>query len=311
MLNRRHFMGLLAGATVAQPLWASASPAIVATTAMVADAARQISGLPVTALMGPGLDPHSHRPTRADIQALSRADLVLWHGLNLEAQFNDLMADLAARGSVVAVGEAVDRARLLSDPAYPDSPDPHIWFDAGLWAEATRAVEAAVLPHVPDAAARAEAFRAEILAMGDYAAGVLASVPEEARVLVTAHDAFAYFGRAYGFEVEGVQGISTESEAGLQRIAELVDLLVARRIPAVFVESSVSDRSVRALIEGAAAKGHQVTIGGELFSDAMGPEGSYEGTWVGMFDHNATVIARALGGTAPERGASGRLGLAG
>jgi manganese/zinc/iron transport system substrate-binding protein len=132
-------------------------------------------------------------------------------------------------------------------------------------------------------------------------------VPPDARVLVTAHDAFNYFGQAYGFEVVGIQGISTESEAGLNRVGELVDLLVDRQVRAVFVESSVSDRNVRALIEGAAARGHEVTIGGELYSDAMGEPGSYEGTYLGMIDHNVTVIAGALGAEVPERGMDGRL----
>lgn len=312
MLTRRRFVAAMAvaAASVGGPLRAAA-PQIVATTGMIADAARRISGLEVTALMGPGMDPHGHRPTRSDILALSRADLVLWHGLHLEAQLMPLMAELAVRKPVVAVAETLPVDVLLSSPDYPDRHDPHVWFAPDLWAEVTRTVEAAVLPLAPDAAARATAYRAEIAAMGDYAAQVLASVPAEARVLVTAHDAFSYFGRAFGFQVEGVQGISTESEAGLVRIGALVDLLVDRRIPAVFVESSVSDRSIRALIEGAAARGHAVAIGGELFSDAMGPDGSYEGTWLGMLDHNATLIARALGGTAPDRGAGGKLGLAG
>jgi manganese/zinc/iron transport system substrate-binding protein len=134
-------------------------------------------------------------------------------------------------------------------------------------------------------------------------------VPEPARVLVTAHDAFRYFGAAYGFEVLGIQGISTESEAGLNRIGELVDTLVDRRIGAVFVESSVSDRNMRALIEGAAARGHEVKVGGELFSDAMGEPGTYEGTWIGMIDHNVTTIAGALGGAVPPRGLNGKLSV--
>lgn len=314
MYSRRQFLGSFAAAGAAGILpavaWAGTTQ-IVATTGMIADAARQISGLPVAALMGPGMDPHGHRATRSDILALARADLVLWHGLNLEAQLSGLMADLAARKPVVALAEALPRDRLLAWPQYPDRPDPHVWFAPDLWAEVTRGVEVAVAPLTAEAPSRAEAFRAEIAAMGAYAAEVLASVPQEARVLVTAHDAFAYFGRAFGFQVEGIQGISTESEAGLQRIGELVDLIVARRLPAVFVESSVSDRSIRALIEGAAARGHRVAIGGELFSDAMGPDGSYEGTWLGMVDHNVTAISRALGGQAPERGRSGKLGLAG
>jgi manganese/zinc/iron transport system substrate-binding protein len=155
--------------------------------------------------------------------------------------------------------------------------------------------------------ANADAYLDELAALAQYTQQVLGTVPAESRVLLSAHDAFNYFGSAYGFEVAGIQGISTESEAGLQRIAELVDMLVERDIRAVFVESSVSDRNIRALIEGAAARGHEVVIGGELFSDAMGEEGTYEGTYVGMIDHNATVIAAALGGEAPDRGMAGLL----
>lgn len=315
MLTRRSLLGLMGAASLPYAMagrgLAADPPKIVATTGMIADAARRISGLPVTALMGPGLDPHGHRATRNDILALSRADLVLWHGLNLEAQMKRLMADLAKRKPVVAVAEMLDAALLLADPTYPDQHDPHVWFDPALWSEVTRAVEAAVTPFAEAAPSQAQTFRDEIAVLGDYAATILATIPPEKRVLITAHDAFSYFGRAYGIEVQGIQGISTESEAGVSRISDLVNLLVERKIPAVFVESSVSDRSVRALIEGAAAQGHGVVIGGELYSDAMGPDGSYEGTYLGMFDHNVTTIARALGGQAPERGAVGKLGLAG
>lgn len=307
MLARRSFLGLMAGAVLPRPVFAG-TPSIVATTGMIADAARALSGLPVTALIGPGMDPHGHRPTRNDILTLSRADLVLWHGLNLEAQFAKLMAGLAQNSTVLAVAETLPADLLLSDPAYPDRPDPHIWFDPALWARVTQEMEPMLAKLAPDVAARGMAYRASVSSISIYANKVLSTIPPENRLLVTAHDAFAYFGRAFGLEVAGVQGISTESEAGLSRISELVTLLVDRRVPAVFVESSVSDRALRALIEGAAAQGHTVRIGGELFSDAMGPEGSYEGTWVGMMDHNATTIARALGGEAPERGALGVLG---
>ena len=315
MLARRSFLGLgflgLTAAAFAPRLAFANTPNIVATTGMIADAARALTGLPVTALIGPGMDPHGHRPTRNDILTLSRADLVLWHGLNLEAQFATLMAGLAQKSTVLAVAETLPNDVLLSDPAYPDRPDPHVWFDPALWSMVTEAMEPTLAPFAPDVAAKAVAYRESVDVIGFYAKNVLDTIPADARLLVTAHDAFAYFGRAFGLEVEGVQGISTESEAGLSRIAELVDLLVDRRVPAVFVESSVSDRALRALIEGAAAKGHTVRIGGELFSDAMGPDGSYEGTWVGMMDHNATTIARALGGVAPERGALAVLGSGG
>lgn len=309
MIDRRSllltlsFAPLLGTRAIAQ----TAPTSIAATTGMIADIARRLSGGEVTALMGAGMDPHSYRPTRSDILALSRADVILWHGLHLEAQFDDVMADLARQRRVVALADSLPRADLLSDPAYPDRPDPHVWFDPKLWSAVVRNAADVLATAGFDTAAPAEALLADIAALDTYAQQVLATVPEPSRILVTAHDAFAYFGRAYGWQVEGIQGISTESEAGLARITELVDLLVARKIGAVFVESSVSDRAIRALIEGVAAQGHTITIGGELYSDAMGPDGTYEGTYIGMIDHNITTIARALGGDAPERGMVGKL----
>ena len=297
----------------ALPALATERLSVVATTGMIADAARQVGGdlVEVRALMGPGVDPHSYRQTRSDIVALTRADLVLWHGLYLEAQMEEFLLDLKEKRPVVAVGEAVPADRLIGHEEYEGRFDPHVWMDPELWTEVVAAVRDALIEADPEHAAVFEmntvAHLDDIAKLSAYSASALASVPEPSRVLLTAHDAFGYFGAAYGFEVIGIQGISTESEAGLNRIGALVDLLVERRIGAVFVESSVSDRNIRALVEGAAAAGHEVRIGGELYSDAMGPEGTYEGTWIGMIDHNVTTIAAALGGTAPERGMSGRL----
>ncbi len=304
MIDRRSLLAT-AGTLALLPGLARAQGAgIVATTGMIADSLARVTGQPVTALLDPGVDPHTHRPTRTDILALTQADLVVVHGLNLEAQFAGLVARLRADGrGVIVLGDHVDPARLRTDPAFPGQIDPHVWMDPLLWADS---VLAAPLPATPGA----DAFRADAARLDAFARAGLATIPPERRLLITAHDAFGYLSRAYGIEVAGVQGMSTESEAGLQRIAELVDLIVARRVPAVFVESSVSDRAVRALVEGAAARGWTVTIGGELFSDAMGASGTYEGTWVGMMDHNLTTIIRALGGEAPAGGMDGRLAAA-
>ncbi len=313
--GRRAVIAGLAALCLPGRLFAQEAPlSVVTTTGMIADAARRIGGtrIAVRGLMGPGVDPHAYRQTRSDIAALAGADLVLWHGLGLEAQLMAFLADMARSRRVVAVAEAVPADLLRPFADYPGRYDPHLWMVPTLWLQVVAAVEAALMAADPagaaDYAAAAQAYHDEILALSDYAAGVLASVPAPARVLVTAHDAFGYFGAAYGFEVLGVQGISTESEAGVQRITALVDLMVTRGITAVFVESSVSDRALQALIEGAAARGHPVAIGGTLFSDAMGPIGTYEGTYIGMIDHNVTTIARALGGMAPVRGLAGRLG---
>lgn len=286
---------------------------VVATTGMIADAVARVGGdlVEVRGLMGPGVDPHSYRQTRTDIVAMTKADLVLWHGLYLEAQMEEFFHKLERKGRVVAVADALPRDDLIGHPDYENKFDPHVWMDPALWAQVIPVVRDALIEASPENAAvftaNADAFIAEVEKLGGYVDTVLASVPEQSRVLVSAHDAFGYFGAAYGFEVMGIQGISTESEAGLNRIGELVNLLVDRKIGAVFVESSVSDRNIRALVEGAAARGHEVKIGGELFSDAMGESGTYEGTYLGMIDHNMTTIANALGGEAPERGMEGRL----
>jgi len=171
----------------------------------------------------------------------------------------------------------------------------------------TRSLSALDPAHAEEYAERALAYRRTLAELDDYVRRVITSIPEAQRVLITAHDAFNYFGRAYAIEVTGIQGISTESEAGLDDINRLIDRIVERGIRAVFVESSVSDKNVRALVEGARRRGHDLVIGGELYSDAMGASGTHEGTYVGMLDHNATKIARALGGEAPARGMQERL----
>ena len=296
----------------ATPSFAASKISAVASTGMIADLVRQIggTGVDVRALMGPGIDPHAYRQTRSDIVDMTRADAVFWHGLYLEAQMEEFLLDLSRKRPVHAIAETVDPALLIASEDYEDRFDPHIWMDPALWTQCVPAVVRALTALRPKGQemfeANAAAFIAEAEALNTYSTDILGQVLPERRVLLTAHDAFGYFGAAYGFEVLGIQGISTDSEAGLNRISTLVDTLVARDLPAVFVETSVSDRNIRALIEGAAAQGHTVSIGGSLYSDAMGLDGTYEGTWLGMIDHNVTTIARALGADAP---ASGRLGL--
>lgn len=311
---RRNILAALA-LVVGLPMaaWAEAPLKVVATTGMIADAVRQIGGdqVEVKGLMGPGVDPHSYRQTRSDIVAMTRADLILRHGLYLEAQMEDFFHDLGRKRKVVAVAGTIDKSKLRAHADYADKYDPHVWMSPVMWKDVVVEVQKAltdVRPEMADLfAANTRDFLAEIDQLDAYGTRVLMKVPEENRVLVTAHDAFGYFGEEYGFEVLGIQGISTQSEAGLNRIGELVDTLVDRNLAAVFVESSVSDRSMRALIEGAAAKGHTVSVGGELYSDAMGQPGTYEGTYIGMLDHNITVIARGLGADVPERGMAGKL----
>jgi len=288
--------------------------AIVVTTGMLGDIAAAVAAdrASVTVLMGPGTDPHLYRPTRSDVQRLMRADVILYHGHMLEGRMTDALTRAQRAGRrVLAVSEQLDEALLLEGDDDDEPFDPHLWMDPRLWSKAIAIVRDELSAHDPEGAAiyaaNAEAYAAELARLDAYAERVLATVPEGSRVLITAHDAFAYFGRRYGFEVLGIQGISTESEAGVRDIERLVSLLVEQRIGAVFTESTVSDRAVGALIAGARARGHEVRLGGELFSDAMGNAGTYEGTYIGMIDHNVTTIARALGGNAPERGMQNKL----
>ncbi len=285
-----------------------------ATIAQVADVVRNVVGEhgEVIGLLGEGVDPHLYRLTRSDIDTLFSSDIIFYNGLLLEGKMTDSLIRLATAGKpVVPVTEALGEEILLEPEMFEGHYDPHVWMDPGAWSLTVDLVVDELSERFPEGAAtfaaNAEAYTSRLEQLDRYARSVLETVPEDARVLVTAHDAFNYFGRAYDFEVMGIQGISTESEAGLRRIEELVDLLVERGVGAVFVETSVADRNVRALIEGAAARGHEVAIGGQLFSDAMGAPGTYEGTYIGMIDHNVTTIARALGGDAPAGGMQGRL----
>jgi manganese/zinc/iron transport system substrate-binding protein len=287
---------------------------VVATTGMIGDIVRNVARerAEVTQLMGPGVDPHLYKSTRSDIASMLRADIVFYNGLLLEGKMTDALVRVATSGKPVhAVTELIDEEFLLEPAAFAGHYDPHVWMDPLAWGKAVDAVQGKLAELDPDHAdayrANAAAYLEELERLDAYAQEVLTSVPPERRILVTAHDAFNYFGRRYGFEVEGIQGLSTESEAGLKRVEELVDVLVEREIPAVFVESTIPERSVRALVSGAGAAGHEVQVGGQLFSDAMGAPGTYEGTYVGMIDHNVTTIAQALGGETPPRGLNGEL----
>jgi manganese/zinc/iron transport system substrate-binding protein len=281
---------------------------VVATTGMIADAVSNVGGdmVELKVLMGAGIDPHAYRQTRTDIVAMANADLVLWNGLYLEAQMEEFLLELSLDNSVVPVAEKIPGNLLIGSEDYSDRYDPHLWMNPNLWSRVVLNIRDALISVRPSASdefrANANIYLEQISELVIYANKVLSSVPAENRILLTSHDAFNYFGNAYGFEVVGIQGISTESEAGLQRISTLVDMLIERNVKAVFVETSVSDRNIRALVEGAQAAGHDVIIGGELFSDAMGEPNTYKGTYIGMIDSNSTTISLALGGAAPENG---------
>ncbi len=287
---------------------------VVCTTGMIADVARQVAGerAEVIALMGEGVDPHLYKPTRSDIDKIMSAKLVLYNGIQLEGKFSDVFVRAAAGRFVFPVTELISESELLEPEQLEGYYDPHVWMDPIAWSSVVTVIRDKLIESDPKGkdqyVANAESYAEQLEALDDYVRNAIETVPEHRRVLITAHDAFNYFGRRYGFEVVGIQGLSTESEAGVRDIENLVDMLVERDIPAVFIESTVAERNVQALVNGARARDHDVIIGGSLFSDAMGNPGSYEGTYIGMIDHNVTTIVRALGGEAPERGMLGRLG---
>ncbi len=280
-------------------------PSVVTTTGMIADAARNIGGdlVEVTALMGAGVDPHLYKASAGDIDRLNRAALVLYGGLHLEGKMTDVLEKLGERKPTVAVAEAIPEERLLGWGSQ-GTHDPHVWFDVELWSYAVRAVRDSLVKLLPDNAGTIEAsyhaYAEKLDALDAYMKKRSAELPPENRVMITAHDAFEYFGRAYGFEVRGLQGISTVSEAGTRDVQELAAFIAERRIPAIFVESSVPRKNVEALQAAVKAQGFEVRIGGQLFSDAMGDEGTFEGTYVGMLTHNIDVIVSALGGRGGE-----------
>lgn len=273
---------------------------VVTTIAQIGDAAAAIGGehVAVVSLMGAGVDPHLYAASAGDVDLLQNADVIFYNGLFLEAQMAEVLEKLGETKTTVAIGEQLDKSRLLASADYADENDPHIWFDVPLWRDAVSAIRDTLVTADPDNAAayeaNATAYLDELDALHAYVAAAAATVPADKRVLITAHDAFNYFGNAYGFEVLGLQGISTESEAGAGDIQALATLIAEREIPAIFIESSVPRRSVEALQAAVRDKGFDVAIGGELFSDAMGTPGTPEGTYVGMVRHNIDTIVGAL-----------------
>jgi manganese/zinc/iron transport system substrate-binding protein len=295
----RRWVGLaLLGALAAT---AHAQLPVVATTSMVTDLVRQVGGpwVKVEGLMGPGVDPHLYKPGASDVIKLQRAQVIFYNGLQLEGKMTDLFVRMArTKRHVFAVADAVPRERLLAPEEFEGHPDPHIWFDVELWALAVGKVveglSTADPANAPHYARQGEVVRARLAELQAWALAKAAELPPSRRVLVTSHDAYNYFGRAYGFQVIGLQGISTVSEAGLADMASLVDLIRERSIPAIFVESSVPPGTIRRIAQDA-----RVRVGGELFSDAMGAPGQMElgfdlGTYEGMIKYNLTTIVEAL-----------------
>ena len=273
---------------------------IVTTTGMIGDAVRNIVGdsAEVIALMGPGVDPHLYKATQGDLKKLTDADVVFYNGLHLEGKMGEVLEKLARIKPVVAVGANIDDKKLRKVPEFNNNYDPHIWFDVSLWIEAVREVTRSLSEISPQQAEYFEKntkdYIAKLEALHIWVTESIASIPQEQRILITAHDAFGYFGEAYDIEVKGLQGISTLSEYGLRDVSELAKFIASRKIKAVFIETSVSQKSINAVVEGVRERGFDVQIGGNLYSDAMGEEGTSEGTYEGMVKANVNTIVNAL-----------------
>lgn len=272
---------------------------VVATTGLVADALKQVAGphAEVTALMGPGVDPHLYKATQGDLARLQQADLIVINGLHLEGKLAEVLERLGRQRPVVALGEALDSTQLRRvGPG--GAVDPHIWFDVRRWRAAAVAAAEALATHdslnAPRYRAAAERYDAQLDSLDRWVQAQIGSIPPERRVLITAHDAFGYFGQAYGLEVRGLQGLSTAAEFGLRDVSTLVSFLVERRIPAVFVESSVPAKAIEAVVEGCRARGHSVRIGGTLYSDALGAPDGPAATYIGMVTANVNTIVSSL-----------------
>lgn len=273
---------------------------IVTTTGMIADAVSNIAGdqADVEALMGPGVDPHLYKATQGDLQRLTEADVIFYNGLHLEGKMGEVFEKLGRMKPVIAVADEIPEDRLRKVPGFAGAYDPHIWFDVSLWKEAVKSVDKFLQEydtvHRDEYAHRAKLYMEKLDSLDRAVRESIATIPATQRVLITAHDAFGYFGDAYEIEVRGLQGISTLSGFGLRDVTELVDYIIKRQVKAVFVETSVSRRSIEAVMAGCREKGWNVSIGGSLFSDAMGAAGTTEGTYIGMVNANVRTIVNSL-----------------
>lgn len=291
---------LLAGSCTPKPRSPHEKLQIVTTTGMIQDAVQHVAGkyADVIALMGPGVDPHLYKATQGDVQKLSDADVVFYNGLHLEGKMVEVLRKLNRVKPVTAVADGIPEHELRTVPGFQGSHDPHIWFNVHLWKQTvlqvSRTLQAQDTAHATYYKANGERYAARLDSLHTAVLQTLATLPEAQRILITAHDAFGYFGDAYHVQVRGLQGISTMSEFGVKDVTDLVNFIVAHKIKALFVETSVSAKSIEAVMEGCRQKGWQVSIGGNLYSDAMGAAGTPEGTYIGMIHANVNTIVKAL-----------------
>lgn len=277
----------------------------VVTIGMIGDLVENVGGecVDVTAIMGPGVDPHLYQASARDVTTFQNADIIFYSGYSLEGQLGEVLGRFAEQKPAIAVSpSSIGPADLITvQDVY--GIDPHLWMDVSLWAKTVDTIAEALGELRPDCSKQittnAQVYSEQLTALHTWVKEAIATIPEPQRILVTAHDAFNYYSRAYGIEVAGIQGISTESEAGVADIREMAQIVAERKVPAVFIESTINPRTIQAVIDAAAQRGHTTEIGAELFADAMGEEGTAGGTYIGMIYENTANIVRALGGTVP------------
>lgn len=275
-------------------------PHIVTTIGMLADAANQIVGdsATVEALMGAGVDPHLYKATQGDLQLLTDADIIIYNGLHLEGKMGEVLEKLGQSKPVIAGAESIPEQKRKQSMAYTDAYDPHVWFDVSLWKIVTQNISIQLQKLHPINTAYYQANTDKYLLQLDSlhlaVRDMISTIPESQRILITAHDAFEYFGTAYDMEVRGLQGISTVADFGLKDITDLVDYILVNQIKAVFIETSVSQKAINAVVEGCRKRGFEIVIGGSLYSDAMGAPETPEGTYIGMVNANVHTIVKAL-----------------
>jgi len=273
---------------------------IVCTTSMIGDLTDKLidEKFEVISLMGAGVDPHLYTPTNKDIQALKSADIIILNGLHLEEKMQTAVEKLEDSKTIITIADGIPESKLIATSEFTGNYDPHLWFDVTNWADCSNHVAAELIKVSPESKmainTNAEAALKEYMTLHKMITQKINQIPDESKVLVTAHDAFSYFARTYGIEVKALQGISTSGSFGIKDVLNLTDFLVSRQIKSVFVESSVSNKSLTKVMESCADKGHEVKIGGELFTDAMGEAGTKEGTYIGMMEHNLETIVNNL-----------------
>jgi manganese/zinc/iron transport system substrate-binding protein len=274
---------------------------IVTTTTMITDLVNNIGGdsVNVEGLMGSGVDPHLYKASEGDVTKLVNADIIFYNGLHLEGKLVEVFEKMgSASKTPIALAEVLDKSTLIGSDYFASNYDPHVWFDITYYKQFAEKVTSVLSEKNPENASYFDSNKLKYLTKLEQLQTVIKAkietLPQEKRILVTAHDAFNYFGKAYDFEVVGLQGLSTATEAGVQDVQKLATFIIAKKIKAIFVESSVPKRTIEALQEAVKSKGHNVEIGGTLYSDALGNAGTVEGTYIGMFDYNVNTIVNAL-----------------